>query len=674
MQSPERATDRIGGPYPEEILLEAYNLEWQAIELRHQRLQKTWQQYLLIEEMELEEHRYHRQLHRLKRQEKEKQERVRERQCQQAEAEAMRRQMEREEARKKEMKRVELEKEEARKKEKERVKLKKEEARKKEKVELEKEKNLKKKMKRMELEKQKKAKQVQENDTQTDEEEPEQTETIVKPMRVKAKSKAQKTNREPKQAKKSKPPLPKRITPTVLPPAQPEDDEVVSVSEENQAELDGYDSPPPELPDDGLLNMLDKSSDSDNEDEPSVASLILTATPSPSKAQPPPVKKKMMTPQKRFAKKKGGPPLDFNFSNAVAKRQAKAAEVAARAEEGESDEANMEPEPMPASLTPTPKKRLKRRKDALKGQNATGAGTSTVGKSLMTVMANTTVAVKPKKSGAADNAKPATTASNAARKNTQEEEHTTAPAPKKKAGGKAETMSIKQRLANAELLARMNKMQDISTPKVLGKKTKKTQSKQAPKRTDFRKVLRSDTADVDVPQGDQVIEERDLNISLNSSGLISDNDSPEYLRAPTRKRPRGAVDGDVTPTKKLQFLEITKRLAKSPMPRFLRTPTPLMSPVVASGLVKPRAASPAPRAASARSTAAKDYSARRMNSAPVRPKKATNANRFGIPAGGASTAASGGGFSMFDAFVNSGSSGAIPRLKTTARGDVSPSV
>lgn len=183
----------------------------------------------------------------------------------------------------------------------------------------------------------------------------------------------------------------------------------------------------------------------------------------------------------------------------------------------------------------------------------------------MAAMANTAVAVKPKKNAVANRAKPATTASNGARKNAtgasstnatkgaqfkaklqvseavsnQEEEITSAPAPKKKVGGKAETMSIKQRLANAELLARMNKMQDISTPKMLGKKTKKTQNKGAAKtlaakRADFRKVLQSDTADVEVPpQREQVVEERDLNISLNSSGLISDNDSPENLRAPS---------------------------------------------------------------------------------------------------------------------------------------------
>ncbi|KAG6609891.1 uncharacterized protein IUM83_00334 [Phytophthora cinnamomi] len=674
MQPPERATGRVGGPYPEEILLEAYNLEWESIELRRQRLQKTWQQFLLMEEMELEESRYQHKMRRLKRQEQERLRQEQEREKQQreqaereAKAEALRRQREKEAALSKEKERAELQRQ-----------------------------------KKVEQEKQQ-----QENDSQPDEE-LEQIKNITKPVKVKtkAKPKVQKKKKEVKQEQKVKVPPPKRITPTVLPPAQPEDGESASVSvpEDNQDELGGYDSPLPELRDDGLLNMLDKSSDSDNDDEPSVASLILATTPSSPKAQPSPVKKKMLTPQKRFAKKKGGPSLDFNFSNAEAKRQAKAAEAAARAEDGESDGADTEPEPIPAPSTPTPKKRLKRRKDALK-EKATSTTTINAGANLMAAMANTTVAVKPKKSGATDKAKSAMTANNEARKavpvggpskakksaqgktkppakealSTVEDENVTAPAPKKKVGGKTETMSIKQRLANAELLARMNKMQDISTPKVLGKKTKKTQGKAATKslaakRADFRKVLQSDAADVDVPQRNLAIDEGDLNISLNSSGLISDNDSPENLRAPTRKRPRGTVDGDVTPTKKLQFLEITKRLVKSPMPRFLRTPTPLMSPVVASALVKPKAASPGPRASSARSTAAKDYSARRVNSAPVRPKKTANANRFGIPAGGASSAVSGGGFSMFDAFVNSGSSGAIPRLKPKARGDGSPTV
>jgi hypothetical protein len=535
---------------------------------------------------------------------------------------------------------------------------------------------------RREAERLKKIKQVEASGTQTDEEEPaESRKKAVKPKAMKPKN--------------AKPMVAKRITPVTLPPQQPEDDD--SVSEENQNELGGYDSPLPELPDDGLLNVLslDKSSDSDIDDEPSMVSLILPATPNSPKRQPSPMKKRTLTPQKRFAKK-GGKPLDFNFTNAEAKRQAKAAEAAARPEEGESDGDEAEPEPMPAPSMSTPKKRLKRRKEVAK--KADGSAGS---KSLMAAMASTAVAVKPKKGVANGAAEKATSSKGNAVRNktagnstnngtsksgqakskpqakktkapTEEEGNPAALSVKRKVGGKAATMSIKQRLANAELLARMGKMQEMSTPKVLCKKTRKAQQQgavktQAAQRTDFGKVLASEDAEQeDVPRRDQMIEEGDLNISLNSSGLLSDNDSPENLRAPSRKRPREAAGGDVTPTKKLQFLEITKRLAKSPMPRFLRTPTPLMSPVVSSAFTKPRAASPGPRVRSAAPT-------RRMNSAPVRPKK-TTANRFGVPAGVANPAASGGGFSMFDAFVNSGSSGGIPRLKTKTGGGESPSV
>ncbi|KAG7384255.1 hypothetical protein PHYPSEUDO_002858 [Phytophthora pseudosyringae] len=633
MEAADSTTARFGVPYPEETLLEAYNLEWESIELRRQRLQKTWQQFLLMEEMEKEELRYKRQLRRLKRQEQEKQAREL---AERERVEALRRQRE----------------------------------------------GGAEKMKKL-----KKLKKAAVSGTQSDEEEsvPRWTKEtkVVKPKVLKSKT-------QPKQSQKTKPALPKRIIPISMPSVQPEDEE--SVSEENQNEFGGYDSPPPELPDDGLLNMLslDKGSDSDDvDDEPSMVSLILPVAPdSPKRVQPSPLKKKTLTPQKRFAKKKGVPPLDFNFTNAEARRQAKAeAEAAAQADHGESDDA--EPEPMPVPSTSTPKKHLKRRKD----QKANGV-TASGGKSLMAAMANTTIPVRPKKgiaNSVTGRAKTAASGSAAVQKkgpqtktkpqpknaksSVGEEGDSTAPPTRKKFGGKKETMSIKQRLANAELLARMNKMQDISTPKVLGKKTKKAQKQEsaqtlAAKRAEFRKVLATDAAEPDVSSRDQMSDEGDLNISLNSSGLLSDNDSPENMRVPTRKRPRGAVDGDVTPTKKLQFLEITKRLAKSPMPRYLRTPTPLMSPVVASGHIKPKAASPGPRAASVRNTA----TTRRLNSAPVRPKKTANANRFGIPAGGANTASNGGGFSMFDAFVNSGSTGAIPRLKTKTRGNVSPSV
>ncbi|KAF4047165.1 hypothetical protein GN244_ATG00298 [Phytophthora infestans] len=640
MESPDSAMAYIGGPYPEEILLEAYNLEWESIELRRQRLQKTWQQLLLAEAMEEEELRYRRQLRRIKRQELEKQ------------------------AHEQEAQRCEREKEAALSREKEREEI------------------------------ERKRKQVIESGTQTAEEEPapsrkKETKTVKsKEMKAKtgklkevktktAKPKEMKSKVQPTQNQKTKSVVPKRITPVSLPSTQPKGDD--SVSEENQNELGGYDSPPPELPDDGLLGILSNHKDSDSDeadDQPSMVSLILpVAQESPKRVQKSPVKKKTPTPQKRFAKRKGGPPLDFNFSNAEARRQAKIAEAAGEAEQEESDEADAEPEPMP---TPIPKKRLRRRKDLKAAPSAV----------------NTAMAVESGKEAAkplAHKAKTTTSAGNNTRKKTvgnnasKDSQTETKPQmktvnasgeeaslTKKKVNGKSETMSIKQRLANAELLARMNKMQDVSTPKVLGKKTKKGQKEEAAKtlavkRAEFRKVLASDTAELDVPRRDQMIDE-DLNISLNSSGLISDNDSPENLRAITRKRPRGAVEGDVTPTKKLQFLEITKRLAKSPMPRYLRTPTPLMSPVVASGLTKPRAASPGPRSSTLRNTTA--ASTRRLNSAPIRSKNPTNANRFG---GGVNAAVTSGSFSMFDAFVNSGSNGSIPRLKTKTRSG-SPSV
>ncbi|KAL4096127.1 hypothetical protein PRIC1_009491 [Phytophthora ramorum] len=690
MEAPDRATGPVGGLYPEDILLEAYNLEWKAIELRRQRLQKTWQQFMLMEDMEEEELMYQSQLRLLEQQEEEEQEQERELAAEQEktlrrEKEKLKAEKQKQKQKKKLQELVAKQEEErltaeAKKLENERLKAEKKLATEQEAAlrrELEKETALLKKRQRLKAAKKKKLDQVAASDSQTDEKE--------------AKERA-KTKMQPKQAKKTKAVPSKRITPISLPQAvQPEDDE--SFSEENQVELGGYDSPPLELADDGLLDMLslDKDSDSDIDDEPSMVSLILPVTQSsPKRAQPSPSKKKRPTPQKRFAKK-GGPPLDFNFTNAEAKRQAKVAEAAARAEQDENDEADSEPEPMPLPIS-TPKKHLKRRTAAAKSGKATAA---IADKRMMAAVANSTTAIKPKKGATAGRAKPAASADSTAKANkgaqgktkpqlkskasVEEEEDVVAPTVKRKTGGNGGKMTIKQRLANAELLARMNKMQDINTPKVMGKKTKKAQRNAATKtlatkRAEFRKALASDPAEPNVPRRNQDIEDGDLNISLNSSGLISD-DSPGNLRAPTRKRPREVVDGEVTPTKKLQFLEITKRLTKSPMPRFLRTPTPLMSPVIASSLVKPRAASPAPRTASSRATvdtAAK--ATRRMNSAPVRPKKTTNVNRFGIPGGGANTAASSGGFSMFDAFVNSGSSGAIPRLKTKTPGNMSPSV
>ncbi|CAI5729791.1 unnamed protein product [Peronospora destructor] len=541
--SDDNRAEPIGGPYIEEVFLEAYNLQWKCIDLRCQRLQKMRQHLLLTRQMEVEELRYKRQLRRLK------------------------------------------QKKETRQKEETR-----------------------------------------------------------------------------------------------------QDDE--AGTNENEAQLGGHESSPSELPDDGLLDLLslDKASDSDIDDEPSVVSLILPAAQDFPK--PVPVEKKKSTPQKRFANKRGGVPVDFDFTNAEAKRQVKAAE-AAWGEQYGSDEDDPEPEPMPAPSIPIPKKRLKRRKEVAKGrQRANGVNTSG-GKTLMA--ANTTIAIKPNRNVTSDEATMRTngvrekttengtvskspltkTKSKNAQLSAEAEGKTPGVSSKVIKNGKTETMSIKQRLANVELLAQMNTMQEMNTPKVLSKTTKKTQKQEAgktlaAKRAEMRKMLSSGTEEAEASQPDQMIEEGDLNISLNSSGLMSDNDSPKNLRALTRKRARDAVQRDVTPTKKLQFFEITKQLAKSPMPRFLRTPTPLTSPAVPSAHVNPKAASPAPRAASARNTAPNDYEERRMKSAPVRPKKTINANRFGISIGGANVGAGGGSFSMFDAFVNSGSSGAIPRLRKKA--------
>ncbi|CAH0487675.1 unnamed protein product [Peronospora farinosa] len=632
MESLDHRAEPIGGPYVEEIFLEACNLQWKCIELRCQRLQKMRQHIRLTHQMELEELRYNRQLRRFKHKKEARQEKKRQ------EEETRRR-------REEEMRRRQWEKE------------------------------------RVEPKKQKKEKKKEVSDMQMDEDGP----LPRKKAATKTKSKVSKTKMQLKQVKKTKP---KRIVPTTLPSTRPEDDE--AGTEEKEDQLGGHESSPSELPDDGLLDLLslDKASDSDIDHEPSMVSLILPVAQDLPK--PVPVEKKKSTPQKRFANKRGGIPVDFDFTNAEAKRQAKAAE-AARGKQYECDEDDPEPEPVPAPSIPIPKKRLKRRKEAAKGsQRANGVNTSG-GKTLMAAMADTTIAIKPKNGVTSDES---TMRTNGMRKKTTENDTVSKGALTKTKlknaqssaevegktpdvsskvikNGKTETMSIKQRLANVELLAQMNKMQDMNTPKVLSKKTKKTEKQEAgktlaAKRAEMRKMLSSGTEEADARQPDQMIEEEDLNISLNSSGLMSDNDSPENLRALTRKRARVVVQGDVTPTKKLQFFEITKRLAKSPMPRFLRTPTPLTSPAVPSARVNLRAASPAPRAASARNTAPNEYEERRMKSAPVRPKKTINANRFGVPIGGANVGAGGGSFSMFDAFVNSGSNGAIPRLRKKA--------
>ncbi|CAI5715310.1 unnamed protein product [Hyaloperonospora brassicae] len=646
--------DVRGRVHPEELLLEAYDLQWEVVELRCQRLEKTWQHFLLTEKMEREELQYNCQLRRL-----------------------------------------ECEKKERKKKHKEEKKRKQEEAR--EKAERAREEALRCKWEK-ERAKVERKKKVTGRGTQTDESALKLTKKSKEKSRTNLKGLTSGATQEKQEHQKTKG---KRIAPVRVRVTRPDDEEVVTEKEKKTTSaVSAYDSPPPELPDNGLLNllsMLKDSSDSDVDNEPSTMSLILPGV--QDVAEPPlPMKTKVPTAQKKVMKKKRSPPLDFNFTKAEAKRQAEV-DAAARDEQDDED-GEPEAEPVPAPPVVPVKKRLKRRKEVAKDRqkaNCTEPGDD----SARTAATKIAIAAIPEKGAAS-----VETTAGSVRKTTigngkvvrdrvtnsksknaplvaEVEECVVGPLQKRKTAGKTEMMSIKDRLANAELLAQMSKRQDISTPKVLGKNMKNAQkqgaakSLAAKKQAEMGEALSDDTADADVPRSDQIIAEEDLNISLNSSGLMSDNDSPENLRAPTRKRQREAKQVDVTPTKKLQFLEITKRLAKSPMPRLLRTPTPLMSPVGPSVLMKPKAVSPGPRTASARNASTRNEGARRMNSAPVGPKRASNANHFGVPnrfAGGAGVAAGVGSFSMFDAFVNSGSNGSIPRLKLKTRGGVSPSL
>ncbi|KAI9908060.1 hypothetical protein PsorP6_004441 [Peronosclerospora sorghi] len=598
MESPDSRRNGIGAPYyEEEFLLEACNLQWECLDLREKQLQKTWEYVCLMEKIEKQDRKYERALRRRRRQEHVNQ----------------RRKLEQEQ-----VDRLEREKEWAK-------------------------------------EIQKKKTQIAVKGTQTNEDLHAATHsTKVKARKLKVS--------KPKQGSKTKM---KRIAPTTLLSSRSIDAED-PVSEKNRKETNGNESPLSVLPDDDLMHVLshDKSSDSDVDVDRSTRSLILPVhqeSPKPS-----PLKKKLSTPQKRFAKKIGAPPLDFDFSNAEAKRQAQAAKMAAK-QHVESDDDEVESEPTPSSPLPTSKKHLKRRKDvAMDRQRLNGV----VASGKRTLMAKTMSAPISRKGAMNDET---STGSNTLRKKTSgdgtvskgmetksvEAEGSTSGLPlKKKVNGKKEALSIKQRLANAELLARMNKMEDVNTPKVLSKKSKKIQNQEgattlSAKRIEMQKSVLGET---DVPESDRIVRERDLSISLNSSGMTSDYESPENLHASIRKRSREAEKGDGTPTKKLQFLELTKRLVRSPMPKFLRTPTPLTSPVIPSAMKTRKAVSPPPPAVSTRDTEAQDYGVRRMNSAPVR---LTDGNRFG---GGTSVVAGSGSFSMFDAFVNS-SNGAIPRLK-----------
>lgn len=277
---------------------------------------------------------------------------------------------------------------------------------------------------------------------------------------------------------------------------------------------------------------------------------------------------------------------------------------------------------------------------------------------------------------------------------------------KKSAKDKRSKMNeVEQALRKAEMLTRISQMQqDVATPKVAKKKKvlkKSTASTLAAKRAEFQQIL------TDAPAGNgssRSLQDQPINVQ-------EPEPSEQRRAAGTRRNGRDATPTQpkesTPPPEKLQFLQFTKGLSKSPMPFNLRSK--LKSPVLASPMRKrPRApvappedqdedvgmSSPAysygngmsPRDSIADLTraAASDNTSRQVAvGITTRPKKkktatAPKVNRFGIPGGlitstGGSSGAPSGGFSMFDAFVNTGDA-PIPRLKTTSSGDMSPVV
>jgi hypothetical protein len=542
----------------------------------------------------------------------------------------------------------------------------------------------------------------------------------------------------------------------------------------------GLGSPVPTLDDDNdLLNILsqDKASDdSDIENEPSMASLILpvsAASPARVRSQKVGPRALTPTPQKRKRKHTALDDEDFDFTKKGEKKRAALAEL---------NQVDEEPEP----VTVTPKKALKRRKelekerlerlnDIMAKRDDAGVGraqslmdevaTSGVAKVKKAVSitaangrANGVAGTRPKAATSsgfvastrnesaqddlASQQKSKTSEGNSAedgnarfstvtvrKKGTQGKnaERNTNGAPKgkqqkgKKATGaditvqasdphdesngdstddvgatkppiKRPKKSVKDKrsklnevelaLRKAEMLTRISQMQqEVATPKVIKKKKvikKATSSTLATKRTDFQQILTNAPA---------------------SNANTQDAAPPTPPKQPT------------PPPEKLQFLQFTKGLSKSPMPFNLRSR--LKSPVLASPMRKRPREQPNPseepnddvgmasptysygNATSPRDSLADFTRATTSNNAArqiavgitTRPKKkktatAPKVNRFGVPGGliastasssSGSGAATGGSFSMFDAFVNT-SAAPIPRLKTMSSGDMSPVV
>lgn len=277
--------------------------------------------------------------------------------------------------------------------------------------------------------------------------------------------------------------------------------------------------------------------------------------------------------------------------------------------------------------------------------------------------------------------------------------------PKEKGKKKDKLSAVEQAIAKADMLTRMSRMQDISTPKVLTKKVKKTIPKAAmnslaAKRAEFQKILANGAAAND----DDVDDETAGGPHFSDSGAF---DTPRKQRAMKRQRaadPSG--DGETTPVKKtaqaqppmmshLQSPSITALLAmrpsKSPIgiryvpktPKTPKTPQTVRSkrqrPVSSNAEddasnnspgAKQRRAQPNGAQIGAASMSAAEYATQRMNAGLVTraKKKAVKAARSAFAGTtGALTSAGGGlwgnsGPSFFDAFVNGGA----PRLKKSA--------
>ncbi|TYZ65402.1 hypothetical protein PybrP1_002479 [[Pythium] brassicae (nom. inval.)] len=280
---------------------------------------------------------------------------------------------------------------------------------------------------------------------------------------------------------------------------------------------------------DELLHMLsqDRTSDSESE-QASLASLLppalSTGASSPGRAKGTPSK---FTPSKlarSVMKKAMAAPMDFDFTRKAALAKARAAAQQAAKDSSDAAE-NGEDADAPVEAETPSKKALKRRKDlgisfvdkpAVTTKPPPAAVASSSGpRSLMQMVGAVPVAVKPKEKGSKPvepvkpapfakkqpqvdqttakpkNKKPVRTTESAAEPEAEDaiaDKPTAKPKP-----AAAKKTPMEQAIANADLLTRVAKLQDIATPKVAGKKlkalSKPATTSLAVKRAEIQKLL-----------------------------------------------------------------------------------------------------------------------------------------------------------------------------------------